>query len=336
MSELLERRYRTLLRMLPKNYRQARGEELLGTLMDGADERRRWPDVREALSVAVLSLRTRFTAGGARRSMRGLPRAGETARAVALLGAALLALAGLDNLNQVYAQLHTLFPPKTSTGHMLVRWTVQVELPALWLIVYLLLVLGRWVPARVLAVSLFLVTVPVTVGDVGAVIEHLLLVAVVTAATMVARGADARRVGGDRHRLAVGVTLAAVAAVAAGLVAAARHYPANYRWVWDSYRVLFLSPSTQRGTELSDALVITLLGVIAALAVRSPVWPLAATLAGAALLVPWAGLLARHGSVIGQGLHRMVAEEGLLVVVTALAVYKDRRAVRAAAPLPAD
>lgn len=335
MSELLERRYRTLLRMLPKHYSQARGEELLGTLMDGADERRRWPDVREVLSVAVLALRTRFTAGGARRPVRGLPRAGETARAVALIGAALLAFSSIENLNQAYAQVHTLLPA-TSRGQVNVAWMVRVDLPVLWLVVYLLLFSGRWVPARVLAVGLFLVTAPVTVGMVDAVAQRLLLAAVVAGASVLARGADARRVGGDRHRLAVGVCLATVVATAVGLLAAARDYPVHYRWVWKVSRVLFLAPSVEPGTVFFYTLTAALLGVVALLAVRSPVWPLAATLVGTALTVPWAGLVMRTGGLIGQGLHRTVAVEGVLVVLTALAVYKHRRAVRTAAPVSMD
>src|SRR6185437_15949141 len=60
MSETLERRYRKLLRILPQYYRRAREEELLGVLMEGVVEGRRWPEAREALSLARLGVRVRL------------------------------------------------------------------------------------------------------------------------------------------------------------------------------------------------------------------------------------------------------------------------------------
>ena len=59
MSEVLERRYRRLLTVLPKSYRKARGEELLGVLMDTAEEGQRWPALGEVLSLAALGVRAR-------------------------------------------------------------------------------------------------------------------------------------------------------------------------------------------------------------------------------------------------------------------------------------
>ncbi|WP_194906780.1 hypothetical protein [Catenulispora rubra] len=52
-SEGLERRYRRLLRILPKPYREARAEELLSVLMETSAQRRRWPEVREALRAVI-------------------------------------------------------------------------------------------------------------------------------------------------------------------------------------------------------------------------------------------------------------------------------------------
>jgi hypothetical protein len=55
----LERRYRRLLTLLPGNYRQARGEELLSTLLDASPEGRRWPHLGEVASLGLLAARVR-------------------------------------------------------------------------------------------------------------------------------------------------------------------------------------------------------------------------------------------------------------------------------------
>lgn len=59
MSETLERRYRWLLRAYPKGYRNERGAEMIGTLMEaaGADQRR--PTAREAASLMLRGLQAR-------------------------------------------------------------------------------------------------------------------------------------------------------------------------------------------------------------------------------------------------------------------------------------
>ncbi|GAA3265068.1 hypothetical protein Dvina_16325 [Dactylosporangium vinaceum] len=55
----LERRYRRLLHLLPPDHRAARGEELLGLLLD-LDEGRDRPSPRQALGVIGLGLRLRL------------------------------------------------------------------------------------------------------------------------------------------------------------------------------------------------------------------------------------------------------------------------------------
>ncbi|GAA2603120.1 hypothetical protein GCM10010399_37470 [Dactylosporangium fulvum] len=55
----LERRYRRLLRLLPADHRAARGEELLGLLID-LDEGRTRPSLRQAVGVFGLALRLRL------------------------------------------------------------------------------------------------------------------------------------------------------------------------------------------------------------------------------------------------------------------------------------
>jgi hypothetical protein len=63
MSEVLERRYRRSLRMLlPGGYREARGEEMLDTLMEGAGPDQRWPRVSELFSIGLHAARVRVGA----------------------------------------------------------------------------------------------------------------------------------------------------------------------------------------------------------------------------------------------------------------------------------
>ncbi|MEU1590312.1 hypothetical protein [Micromonospora sp. NPDC005710] len=56
----LERRYRLLLRLLPAAHRTARGEELLGLLLD-LDNGRRHPSRHETLHIIALAIRLRLT-----------------------------------------------------------------------------------------------------------------------------------------------------------------------------------------------------------------------------------------------------------------------------------
>ncbi|MGX7675277.1 hypothetical protein [Plantactinospora sp. DSM 117369] len=56
----LERRYRRLLRLLPATHRTARGEELLGLLLD-LDHGRRHPSRHETLNIIALAIRLRLT-----------------------------------------------------------------------------------------------------------------------------------------------------------------------------------------------------------------------------------------------------------------------------------
>ncbi|MGC4864500.1 hypothetical protein ACLQ3B_03585 [Micromonospora sp. DT53] len=56
----LERRYRRLLRLLPATHRAARGEELLGLLLD-LDHGRQHPSRHETLNIIALAIRLRLT-----------------------------------------------------------------------------------------------------------------------------------------------------------------------------------------------------------------------------------------------------------------------------------
>ena len=63
-SSALEARYRRLLTLLPTAYRERRAEEMLGVLLDGATEGRRWPRAVEVASLAGLAVRLRTGAPG--------------------------------------------------------------------------------------------------------------------------------------------------------------------------------------------------------------------------------------------------------------------------------
>lgn len=85
----LEARYRRILMVLPRAYRQRRAEEMLTTLLDGADEGRRWPRVGEVASVAGLAVRLRAGApGGSLRARFG----GRVLRRIGVAGLVIQAL----------------------------------------------------------------------------------------------------------------------------------------------------------------------------------------------------------------------------------------------------
>ena len=64
MATVLEARYARLLRAYPGHYRAERGDEVLGTLMDGARPGQRWPAPREAVHLLLGGLRARTESSG--------------------------------------------------------------------------------------------------------------------------------------------------------------------------------------------------------------------------------------------------------------------------------
>lgn len=90
-QEIHSDRYRRVLALLPRAYREQRGEEMLAVMLDAAaSEGRDGPSFREGLSVLGLSLRLRVGAPG------GSPRArsvGDTLRLITLIGLVLQAAA---------------------------------------------------------------------------------------------------------------------------------------------------------------------------------------------------------------------------------------------------
>lgn len=59
MTEPLERRYRWLLFAYPPGYREAHGDEIIGTLLEAASPTQRFPSAREATGLLLGGLRTR-------------------------------------------------------------------------------------------------------------------------------------------------------------------------------------------------------------------------------------------------------------------------------------
>jgi hypothetical protein len=154
----LETRYRTLLRVLPADYRAAWGDEMVATFLDSmaTDDpdraeyladfgRPSWPEVASVLALAV-----RLRLGGARGAAWR-----DAARVVALLGVlahASLAVVGLGNLLWLAGKIPGLTPPQGPwLAHALSRWPVTLlalsSVPA-----YFALLRGRLGAARVLAV----------------------------------------------------------------------------------------------------------------------------------------------------------------------------------------
>ena len=67
MTSLLEQRYRTVLRMLPRSYRERREDEMVDTYLEEFDEEIRdevRPSLSEVASIAALAVRTRTGAAG--------------------------------------------------------------------------------------------------------------------------------------------------------------------------------------------------------------------------------------------------------------------------------
>ncbi|MFD1547902.1 hypothetical protein [Nonomuraea guangzhouensis] len=101
VNELLEQRYRTVLRLLPRSYRAEREEEMVAAFMEGgevSDEDNPRPGWGEIASVLALSTRVRLGGAGA------IPRFvvwGAAVRLVATLGLAFHAAAGAFTLTSL-------------------------------------------------------------------------------------------------------------------------------------------------------------------------------------------------------------------------------------------
>jgi hypothetical protein len=331
-GEQLERRYRGLLRVLPKSYRDAREEELLSVLMDGAAEGRRWPELREMFSMARLGLRVRVrgTGDGAVSGLLERTRLGEMARLVSIVGALFLAYVATSQLTLLVREIHegmldnvswrVLNPFASSVAHPLSSPQYQVarlELPVCWLIVLALLAAGWWRAARVLAVVMFLLNIALTSDLHRALYGEAVLAAVTTVALFAARGRQARPVRGPG--------LVAVVAVVGA----------------DAYEYLVKGQSSMAGMALlqgwglavsktavaAAAVLVVIAGVVA---YRSVAGAVALAVVAVAGLGPVAALQLNEG-LEGREVDLLVVLTCALVLLAALAVLKERLAQRSAA-----
>ncbi|BFU44766.1 hypothetical protein [Krasilnikovia sp. MM14-A1004] len=174
MSSLLEERYRMVLRLLPADYREAWGEDMVASFMqaayaaapddpEGVEISR--PSIAEAASIAALAVRVRLGGAGA------APRPfswGEAVRRVALIGLlahAIGALSGVILVAWALKQLPGAMPlPDAGPAFFGSRWVALWSFTVLlWLPAYLSAVHGHHRAARLLAAVAFL---PVLVNGV--------------------------------------------------------------------------------------------------------------------------------------------------------------------------
>lgn len=160
MTTLLEQRYRSVLRLLPSYYREAREEEMVETYLHGigeGDQDEMRPDLGEVASVLALAVRTRLGAVGAPPGYAAL---GESVRLFALFGVLLQATDVLTEavLNLTWAggsaADRSMFF-RTFTGHGLFGGTLAAVmwlLPLLWTAAYAALFRDHRRAARLCAV----------------------------------------------------------------------------------------------------------------------------------------------------------------------------------------
>lgn len=324
-GEQLERRYRRLLRILvPKLYREARGEELLSVLMESAVEGRQWPDLRETLSMARLGMRARL---GAAEGAQTVSQTSAIARAVAITGTLLLSFVGAIQLAQIEGNLTAIPNSHVSLAHpfsvALGKHEFSIayaEVPAMWLAVLALIAFGWWRAARALAVVVLVLSLFQTHGTETALQQETLLAAVVTVAMFAVRGAHARsaRVPG-----LVGL------AVTIGLAAWVK---GEFGGVRSPGRPVLRVVGDLQAWGVSDdhhvlAAAVLAVAVVGAVAFRSVVWPVAVAVVAFAALAP----VVLRGAVDPPPGYDQVPLAFLacaLVVVAGLAVARDRLAGR--------
>ncbi|MGC5054822.1 hypothetical protein ACLQ2S_25595 [Micromonospora sp. DT48] len=308
----LERRYRHLLRAYPADYRHDRGDEIVGTYLDLADPRRRWPSPADAADLVRGGLRQRLRAAGATDLIPGVRLAALLALTTAAFLAGFWALVE-QNPPPTEAGL-PVFGPFTSTG--IVAWLT-------WLVAVALVLVAPGRPTRVAVAGAMLVTGAVLlVSPVAGLPRPPLLVLV----PQVALGVLALAV--DAHLPLAARTLPTIAATIGGTFAAT----AGNKLYWGSYR--------WTSEQLLPAVGAVLLGVAlllaAGLAMRRD-WR--GSWAAVALLTP-IGLLSVHilaGAVDGLsgaprptyptmvGAALAVGLLGPLVLPAAVALHRRRQ-----------
>ncbi|MFY1577918.1 hypothetical protein ACN26Z_23740 [Verrucosispora sp. WMMD703] len=231
----LERRYRHLLRAYPTDYRHDRGDEIVGTYLDLADPRRRWPSVADAADLVRGGLRQRLRAAGATDLIPGV----RLAALLALTTAAFLA--GFWTLvEQTPPPTEAgvpVFGPFTSTG--IVAWLA-------WLVATFLALVAPGRPTRVaIAVGVLATVAVLSISPIAGLPRPPLLVLV----PQVALGVLALAV--DSHL--------PLPARALPIVAATAGYVFGHAYYWDAYR--------WSAEQLLPATGAALLGVVLLLAV---------------------------------------------------------------------
>jgi hypothetical protein len=304
--------------------------------MEGASQGRRWPEIREALSLVRLGIRvrTRTAAKGEFESTR----LSEVSRLVAVTGAALLAFVGGVQLAMFTRNIREMpntywdwaRPYAVLDRYDSEEWNVlNYEVPACWFLVLVLLAVGWWWAARLVALAVFLGSAYLTFvpaptpfvrpsAMVMAVQEETVLAALVTAALFAVRGA--------RVRSARILAFAAAAAVAGT--------------AWTTYkeplgRVLlqeraFWALQGHGYTERRHAMIIVaaLVAVVAVVAYRSVVWPVALAVVAVAALVPAMAFGDTGPAFDDRDLVALVSLACGLVVVAGLAVLKERLSLK--------
>jgi hypothetical protein len=255
MSEL-ERRYRRLLRLLPADHRAARGEELLGLLLDLDDGRTR-PSRRQVTGLIALSARLRLSA---------LPAIGT------LLFSALLVAsctASLGNLIDVYtgAALPSDLPAFTAgLPYLLTSALAQLGVAVAW-------VLGARRTAVVIYLALLAdaarnqVANPSTDPLLAQILPLMMLLAVLA----ILSAAAIRRWRTPRPRL-LWLTAVALAVLAWKAIGA-----------WGRYGIAVPAPLDQR----TRALLAIAVALLAAVLIRRRGWPVLVTASAAGLAAGW-------------------------------------------------
>jgi hypothetical protein len=328
-GEQLEQRYRSLLRILPKSYREVREEELLSVLMEKASEERRWPEPREVLSLAGLGIRIR--AGAAAGGLPENARVAAMVRAVAIAGSVLLSFFGTTQLVLVADYLRRApgvrwnwkHPFTVEDRHLSHFNLLGSGLPALWLAVLALLAFGWWRTARVLAIVVFLAALYYTKGATTAVSEETVLAGVTAAAIFAVRGVHARSTG-------IPGVLSVTALVGVVGWAYEGHYGAPFR----------ASAALQGWGETPSRSALYIVGAMVAvgavLAFRSTAWSVALAVVGVAVLGP-ALVRAEIRPFPPQiDLVPQLFLTGALVAVAGLAVLRERLTVRREEPTAAN
>jgi hypothetical protein len=147
MNSPLERRYRRVLRILPREYRRDREEEMVATLLDERGERLdRGPGLAESLAVLGLAVRTRLS----RTASGQVVVIGDAARGIALLALALATVTAMNRMVEfVYRSFgHQPGASVPSVRHLVTLVVACLAIPAAFGAV----MLGRTVLARVLGV----------------------------------------------------------------------------------------------------------------------------------------------------------------------------------------